>query len=122
MPTPIQSFTAEYSSPGPDDAHTEGPHEYQNTGIHSSFSTKNAPTLITEEVFRHQLDERCENEKSGGNGIHDTDNKQTDLRIGAVKRMCCEANCLPDWSPGILLELLKSGLGIRLNIRAAIGK
>lgn len=98
------------------------PREYQNAGINSSLSTKNAPALVTEKVFRQQLHKGSENEKSGGDGVHDTDDKETYLRIGAVKRMCCEANSLSGWGSGLVLIRLTSERESRLHIRAAIGE
>jgi hypothetical protein len=50
--------------PGADDAHAESTQKHQDTGIDPSLPAENAPTLVTEEVFRHQLHQRGENQKS----------------------------------------------------------
>jgi hypothetical protein len=83
--------------PGTDDAHAESTQKYQDACINPPLPTENAPALVTEKVLRHQLHKRGKNQKSSWYGIHDTDNEQTNLRVGTIECMGCETNSLPDW-------------------------
>lgn len=85
--------------PSSDQTHAECTQKDQNACNHSLLSPEHFPTLVAEEVLRHQFDQRCEDQQAGRDGIHSAYQEQSDFRVRAVQSVRGEADRLPKGCP-----------------------
>lgn len=67
--------------------------------IDPTSPTKNLPAIVAEKVLGQELDERLERQQPRRNRIHTTDNQKSNLRVLAIKRVCCKTDSLTKRSP-----------------------
>lgn len=95
LATPIRG----HLSPGANQTHAKGTKEDQQAGDYAILPSEVTPALVAQKIFRKELDKGCKRKQTGRNGIHDSNEDETDFGIGAVEHMRSKANGLTDRCP-----------------------
>ena len=117
---PPPSSTIFSLRPSSHQTHQKGPKEHKQASIHPALALEHLPTLITQKVLRHEFHKRGEDEETSRDSVHDTDDEETDFRVGRVQSVCRYTDCHAAGCAGLGVSRVKSDVRLKENLRATI--
>lgn len=82
--------------PSTDQTHAKGAEQDQQAGKDTLLAAQVAPAGVAEKVLGEELDQGGKGQQASRDGIHDADEDEADLGVGAIERVRGESDGLTD--------------------------